>query len=125
MSFGLIEIFVIVIFILIVFFFVWLLRGGDRQRMPVASDISQIDWSVFERDDVIQAISRGNKIEAIKIYRECTDQGLAESKFAVEYAIKHPESVKSGKGRIASNIPSDAGIRDLIAEGRIEEAITI
>jgi len=37
-----------------------------------------------ERNAVIGAIRRGNKIEAIRIYREATGLGLAESKDAVE-----------------------------------------
>lgn len=31
-----------------------------------------------------EALFRGQKIEAIKLYRECTDAGLAEAKTAVE-----------------------------------------
>lgn len=33
---------------------------------------------------IIEILKRGNKIEAIKIYRELTDAGLAEAKQAVD-----------------------------------------
>lgn len=33
---------------------------------------------------IIEFLKRGNKIEAIKIYRELTDTGLAEAKQAVD-----------------------------------------
>lgn len=36
---------------------------------------------------IVSAISRGNKIEAIKLYREATGLGLAESKDAVEAMV--------------------------------------
>lgn len=39
---------------------------------------------------IVSAISRGNKIEAIKLYREATGLGLAESKDAVEAMERQP-----------------------------------
>lgn len=37
-----------------------------------------------DREQIIQAIQNGSKIEAIKIYRECTDSSLLEAKNFIE-----------------------------------------
>ncbi|HRQ90134.1 MAG TPA: hypothetical protein PLA50_15145, partial [Bacteroidia bacterium] len=55
-------------------------EGGPRiTRLPLPTGLTP-----EKRSAVIEAMSRGNKIEAIKIYREATGKGLAESKEAVE-----------------------------------------
>lgn len=46
-----------------------------------------------------EALRRGHKIEAIKLYREATGQGLAESKDAVEAMVVGP----------AGSLPTAAG----------------
>lgn len=50
---------------------------------------------------IVAAISRGNKIEAIKLYREATGLGLAESKDAVEaMEIQTPSSGPAASGQL-------------------------
>lgn len=54
------------------------------------------------RDQITQAIFAGHKIEAIKLYREATGQGLKESKdfieaLTVELRDKHPDKVPESK----------------------------
>lgn len=58
---------------------------------------------------IVTAISRGNKIEAIKLYREATGLGLAESKDAVE-------AMESGDRPEPSSIPVSPG--QLVPENR-------
>ena len=52
-------------------------------------------------DAIVSAISRGQKIEAIKLYREATGLGLAESKDAVEaMEIPAPRSTPVNPGQL-------------------------
>lgn len=48
------------------------------------------DW----RQQVVELIERGQKIEAIKVYREATGQGLAEAKVFIEHL---EESLRTGE----------------------------
>ena len=57
--------------------------------------------------DVMDAIRQGNKIQAIKLYRQMTGMGLKESKAAVEELI----SDRTGRGSIK---PSKAVERDIV-----------
>ncbi len=84
----------------------------------------QIDWSAVNDDRIQVALDRGNKIEAIKVYRELTGLGLKEAKDAIEYLMAHPDYVGEKKKRAAYDT-MDAGIRDMIQEGRINEAIEV
>lgn len=83
-----------------------------------------IDWTAINHPDVQDAISLGNKIEAIKHYRTHTKVGLKEAKDAIDYAFDHPEEAERKKRSPVNNL-SDGGVRDLVEEGRIEEAIEI
>ena len=60
-------------------------------------DPTMTGWEKEARD----AVARGHKIEAIKIYREHTGVGLAEAKAAVESwpeAAKAAEAARSNAG---------------------------
>jgi ribosomal protein L7/L12 len=87
----------------------------ERGQAPPASS-----WGdrAFE-DEVATLLERGQKIEAIKRYRERTGVGLKEAKDAVE-AIQRGESVPSGP-------QSDRGLEDevvsLLEQGQKIEAI--
>lgn len=82
------------------------------------------DWEAIN-DEVVQAeITTGNKIGAIKRYRLLTGQGLKESKDAIDYAMLHPDE-HSAKKKKATYDAQDAGVRDLILEGRLDEAVEI
>lgn len=87
-------------------------------------DPRRIDWDVINAPDIQEALSRGKKIEAIKHYRTHTNVGLKEAKDAIEYAFDHPEEAERKK-RSPVNDLSDGGVRDLIEEGRIEEAVEV
>ncbi len=101
--------------------FAFLATASNRNDVS-ASIINDVDWSAIA-DDELQSYLPNRKINAIKRYRDLTGYGLKESKLAIEYVIAHPDS-KKGK-RYLSHIPDGAGIRDLVEEGRIEEAIKV
>ena len=56
-----------------------------------------------DRDKIIDALMAGNKIEAIKLYRDGTGQGLKEAKDYIEHLIQElgkesPEILAANKG---------------------------
>jgi ribosomal protein L7/L12 len=106
----------------------WLLGWlGERSGSSIgraAFNPEQIDGAVVSDERILNALDKGNKIEAIKVYRELTGLGLKESKDAIEYLMVHPEALSEKKKRAAYDT-MDAGIRDMIQEGRIDEAIEV
>lgn len=97
----------------------------ERSGSPAPKAV--IDWEALNHEAVQSALAQGNKIQAIKEYRQLTGQGLKESKDAVDYAALHPEErfEKSTKKKKATADSQDAGIRDLIFEGRMDEAVEV
>lgn len=94
----------------------------ERNKPP--RQPAPIDWDAIN-DDLLQAeIAKGNKIGAIKRYRQLTNLGLKEAKDAIDYAMLHPDE-RGDKKKKAAYDAQDAGIRDLIADGRMNEAIEI
>ena len=62
-----------------------------------------MEMSEFDRKKVERALLEGGKIEAIKVYREVTGEGLKEGKdfvdaLAVEMSDEHPELAAASKG---------------------------
>jgi len=84
------------------------------------------DFSSYERQ-IRELISQGNKIAAIKLFREVTNVGLKEAKDAVE-AIERGQSVSSLK-RIQFDIQNDAllneQINQLLAKRQKIQAVKI
>lgn len=89
-----------------------------------SSAAQMIDWDAIQHLDVYEDIQENRKISAIKHYRELTGCGLKEAKEAIEYVIAHgiPQKGKLVHSKLEM---SDAGIRDLIAEGKIDEAVDV
>jgi hypothetical protein len=120
--------FFIALFI-IVFILGFLIAAATLRRLKEYSITESqrtvtIDWEAIE-DDIVQAeLAKNNKIGAIKRYRELTGLGLKESKDAIDYAVLHPEE-RGGKKKKATYDAQDAGIRDLIQVGRLDEAVEI
>jgi len=84
-----------------------------------------IDWGVLA-DPALQSCLPHQKLQAIQRYRELTNLGLKEAKETIEYIIEHPEALKKGKSESGKIVDTDgAGVKDLIAEGRINEAVEV
>jgi len=100
-------------------------RQERREREPgIMPEPAEIDWDAVSDLQVQEAIQSDKKIEAIKRYRELTGLGLKEAKDAIEYAMAHPEE-QAEKKKAPTYDVQDAGVRDLIQEGRIDEAIEV
>lgn len=94
------------------------------QRWDADEVESAIDWDVIRHPEIQQELEANRKINAIKRYRELTGCGLQEAKEVIEYVMQHGIP-KKGKSPHSSVDIGDAGIRDLIAAGNIEEAVNI
>lgn len=81
-----------------------------------------IDWTAI-KDNELQSYLPDKKIAAIKRYRELTGVGLKEAKLAIEYVIDNPDA-KKGKRGLSANTDG-AGVKDLLLEGRFEEAVQV
>ena len=120
------EVIIIGMALAVAAFLFMMIIGGVVANQPKewpANMAEAIDWDAIA-DAELQSYLPNNKINAIKRYRELTGQGLKEAKDAVEYAIAHPDSAKKGRSGLDVNT-GGAGVRDLILEGRIAEAVTV
>lgn len=96
-------------------------RKSQSPSQVAGNSIGVVDWDVIA-DAELQSYLPDYKINAIKRYRELTGLGLKEAKEAIEYVLAHPEE----REKSHKLIDTDAGgVRDLIAEGRIDEAIKL
>jgi hypothetical protein len=118
------PVFYIVLFVVIVLVVNYFLVSRQQRRDPSPPKPVETDWAAID-DEIVQAeIAKNNKIGAIKRYRQLTGFGLKESKDAIDYAMLHPEA-RGDKKKKAAYDAQDAGIRDLIQAGRLDEAVEI
>jgi ribosomal protein L7/L12/DNA-directed RNA polymerase subunit RPC12/RpoP len=92
-----------------------LAEGRPVEIHPVRTTPANIE------EDILQLVRSGNKIEAIKRYREVTDVSLAEAKAAVE-AIAEGRSVEIRPAQVL-HATADEALADLIRRGKKIEAI--
>lgn len=96
-------------------------RAGGAFRVLDDVEIDPLATGDPEFQDYLE---RNRKIEAIKRYRELTGLGLKEAKDAVEYLMAYPDAPVK-KRRAPDTTPEPAGLRDMVAEGKVEEAIDV
>jgi ribosomal protein L7/L12 len=100
------------------------LAVSRQERNQPPRQPAPIDWDAIDDEMVQTEMAKGNKIGAIKRYRQLTNLGLKEAKDAIDYAMLHPDE-RGDKKKKAAYDAQDAGIRDLIADGQMNEAIEI
>lgn len=102
-----------------------LMREAEQTRGP--SDSSP-GWSDTPEDafmaDVRAEIAAGNKITAIKIYKEATGAGLGESKAAID-AIVAGKAVDPHVARDPASTGTDAEVAALAEQGKLIDAIKL
>jgi hypothetical protein len=82
---------------------------GDSSRPPSAFDATMPAGTLAR--NVVEAIERGHKIEAIKLVREQTGMGLKESKDLVDaYEAAHPRP--HGHAHVRPGAASPGEVRD-------------
>jgi hypothetical protein len=96
-------------------------KNGVQPRQQIEADLDALADAELQ-----DALAQGNKIVAIKRYRDLTGAGLAEAKDIIEAYMDQTDSVMAKKKAPSRLMESpDAGIRDLIQEGRLDEAAEI
>jgi len=115
----------VIVFAVFVSIFLLFFLFSASSNSTVSENVAElVDWDAIA-DAELQSYLPNQKINAIKRYRELTDVGLKEAKESVEYAMRNPEGRKKSRSPRRIVDTDGAGVRDLIAEGRIEEAIDI
>jgi ribosomal protein L7/L12 len=102
-----------------------LMREAEQARGP--SDASP-GWSDAPVDALTEAVraevAAGNKISAIKVYKDATGAGLKESKEAVE-AIIAGKAVDPPPAPKLASVHTDADVEALLAKDEFIEAIKL
>lgn len=93
-------------------------RQGTRLPVDVV-----VDRDAMMDAEIQDALANGQKIAAIKRYRALTGAGLKEAKDAVEAAADGRAVVGKTGRQIA--LADAGGVRDLLADGRRDEAVTL
>jgi ribosomal protein L7/L12 len=96
----------------------------ERREGKTSATPAPMDWDAANDSQLRDFITAGQKINAIKRYRELTGLGLKEAKDAIEYITLHPWEQGEKKGA-APYDTQDAGVRDLIKAGKLDEAIEV
>jgi ribosomal protein L7/L12 len=113
---GLAVVIAVVLIVIIV-------RGAAARPSGVVVP-AEIDLDAANDPDVQAAMDSGRKIEAIKHYRELTGVGLKEAKDVIDYLMAGGE-IDAKKKRAMPTVDAAAGVRDLLDEGRKDEAIEL
>jgi ribosomal protein L7/L12 len=111
---------------------------GPEAGAAQLANLSLSDLPLKQAGDIAQLVRAGKKIEAIKLYRELTGEGLKESKDAIEalesgQVMEVSQALVAALSRRAHSLapdPSDPGsalreIRRLLSAGNKIEAIKI
>jgi ribosomal protein L7/L12 len=124
MYIGILEMLIVaVLVVLMVAVFVAVMRGREASEQSIRVP-DEMDWDAANDEEVRDLIAQHKKIEAIKAYRILTGAGLKESKDAIEYVMANPDASGEKHKKVVYEAP-DAGIRDLIKAGRIDEAVEV
>ena len=122
MSASILEIIIVIFVLLGLYVFVSQARSATPRQQPQKEE-PEIDWEAANDDSVQQHLPKA-KIQAIKAYRQLTGVGLKEAKEAIEYVMANPDAFDEASRKKKS--PSrDAGVRELVRQGRLNEAVEI
>jgi ribosomal protein L7/L12 len=131
MTLGLAELVIIGAVTVAVFMFLAMTLAARRNAQTAAVEPlfkskpdEGVNWDAIADPELQSYLTPNTKIQAIKRYRDLTDAGLKEAKDTIEYVMENPDGMKKGKSSGAVDTDG-AGVRDLIAEGRIEEAVKV
>jgi ribosomal protein L7/L12 len=116
MLIGLAVLITVVLFIII--------ARGASARPAMVVDPEEIDLVAVNDPEVQDAMAQGKKIEAIKAYRVLTGVGLKDAKEVIDFLMAGGE-LDAKKKRQKPPVDAAAGIRDLLHEGRRDEAVDL
>lgn len=122
----LLYIVILVLFLLVLYKIV---RVATGTKHTIKAKITYpIDWDALA-DTELRGYLPNQKIAAIKRYRELTGSGLKEAKDTIDRVVSNPELLDKAKNpkRAAARLADveGAGVRNLIAEGKISEAVQV
>jgi len=98
----------------------WLANAGEGSSLRLDSMSTPVPNDKLT--EIEEALRQGRKIDAIKLYRECTGAGLPEAKAAVEQLESGPPSAPGAPGSSGSALP---GVQEAIFRGEKIAAIQL
>lgn len=119
---------IVVLIVFITIAVLYLLYNAMMEKSSRAARATLVIDDKALDDDELQSYLPHNKIAAIKRYRELTGVGLREAKDAIEAVIADPDAAQNKRKRALHRLSDDAqgaGVRDLIAEGKLDEAAEV
>jgi len=120
---GLPEIIIILALLVALILFKVMKSGADAAKKKNSTVAQTINWEAIA-DAELQSYLPHHKIKAIRRYREITNVGLKEAKQAIDYVLANPDAKRDAKS--VGVVDTDgAGIRDLIASGKLDEAVQV
>jgi hypothetical protein len=114
-----------IVVVLIVVNYVLVTLQERREGKQPYWTLEEIDGDAAADEQVQLFIASGKKIEAIKRYRELTGVGLKEAKDTIELLIQNPDLLGEKKKAPRPDLDDAPGIRDLLYEGRDDEAVEV
>ena len=121
---GMIELtLLIAVFIFALVILNFMLRRG---RIATPEEPAELDPKTLADDELRRYLRERKKINAIKRYRELTGTGLKVAKEIVEsLLLQDPDDLAQTGRKQRSMALSDEGIRDLLRDGRRQEAVDL
>jgi ribosomal protein L7/L12 len=121
---GALELFVLIAFCAAMA--VFLLWATTSHSEVIQYDPTRLDREAARDRDVVQALQSGDKIRAIKAYRDLAGVTSEEAKLAVEFLTANPQFALSSKPkRLERDNPFDTGVREMVRTGKKSDAIKI
>jgi large subunit ribosomal protein L7/L12 len=103
---------------------VWVLRSRTPEATPPATTTTPPPRVAGSLDDVRQLARAGRKLEAIRLFRQLTGQGLAEAKAAVDQLAGRSSPAPRKTGIILREV-RDADIEQQIRCGDLLNAVAL
>ncbi len=113
--------------LLVIVNYATVIRQEERYANTLVNTIKEtplISAETLQDPQIVEFMAKGQKIHAINRLRELTNVGLKEAKDAIEAYFEHSNVLLNDTPKKApTHTVSDHGLRRLIEQGQIEEAV--
>jgi len=110
----------LLVMIVVMFVVFWTIIRHAPPPEPLGEAV--IDWEAAADERVQEFIEQGKIMYAIALYRGLTDVNEKTAREVIEFLAANPDFLKAKK-RKGFYDSSNAGLRDLVEAGRIDEAV--
>lgn len=111
----------VIIMVVMMFVVFWVIIRNSPESAQHISE-SAIDWDAALDERVQAFIDQDKTLYAIALYRGLTDVSEKTAREVIEFVAENPDFVKAKKRKGFYDSPN-AGLRDLVEAGQIDEAV--